>query len=390
MDPHRPTNADKARSFGLDLARAAAITLVFASHTVVDVVGPVGVTVVQWGGRAGVELFFALSGFLIGTILIKTAERRLDPRSVGGFLFRRWMRTLPLYYVVLAGAGWFFGIQNPHAFLLLQNFFPAEPRVLAASWSLVMEEYFYLFFPLTMLLLTAVIGQGTRVVTVTAAALIVVCLAGRLLNGFGLFSVPLNVMHESPFMRMDCAAYGVVAALLMREGTRFRSWLSRRRARALLAASVVAEVACCAAFVAVVHLPGERLLAAGFGSWGPLYLVMQWSPLAPLFSVSVLCLWALQLRSPGRLGAAVERVSLWSYSIYLLHAVVIVLVDYYHLGGTGLLRIAVIAGLSLAASACTFYGIEVPVLWLRNRLVRGPEPLDRGGEARLQRTIRPA
>ena len=363
------------RSLGLDIARAAAITLVFASHKMVDLVGPIGVTAVQWGGRAGVELFFSLSGFLIGSILINTAEKGLDPRSVGGFLFRRWMRTLPLYYAVLWFSGWFFSMQNPHAYLLLQNFYPAEPRVLAASWSLVMEEYFYLFFPLTMLLLTAVLGQGVRVVWVTAGLLITVCVAGRLAIAAGLFHVPLNDMHENPFIRMDCAAYGVVAALLMRQGTALRAWLTPARARSLLAASVVLELACCAIFIAVVHLPAEQLLTLGFGTWGSAYLVMQWSPLGPLFAVSVTALWVLRLQAPRPVAAVIRTVSLWSYSIYLLHAMVIVLVEYYRLVEGGPQRLFAVTLLTIAASGASYWLIERPVLWLRDRMVRGSKPV---------------
>ncbi len=362
-----------ARDLGLDLARALAITAVVASHTFVDLVGPTGVQLLQWGGRAGVELFFALSGFLIGSILIRTAEQRLDPGAVGLFLLRRWLRTLPLYYAVLWAAGWFFGLQNVHAYLLLQNFYPGEPRVLPASWSLVMEEYFYLFFPLAMLPLTAVLGQGRRVVAATAGLLIAVCLTGRLLDAAGVYDVPLNMIHESPFMRMDCAAYGVVAALLMRAGPG-RSWLTPRRAWGALALAVLLTGASAWAFVTVVSWSPAELVAHGFGSWGRYYLVMQWSPSGPVFATAVAALWALRIRLPRPLAVAVQRISLWSYSLYLLHPLVNAVVDYQGLARPGIGRAVLCVGISLLGSAATYYAIERPVLWLRDRWVPGPDP----------------
>jgi peptidoglycan/LPS O-acetylase OafA/YrhL len=92
--------AEKNRVFGLDILRATAIVLVLAAHT--------------WPTKAyqqwphafavlGVELFFVLSGFLIGGILIRLAEegRLRTLRDVWGFWRRRWFRTLPNYYLFL-------------------------------------------------------------------------------------------------------------------------------------------------------------------------------------------------------------------------------------------------------------------------------------------------
>jgi len=58
--------------------------------------------------RAGIEghgfrIFFALSGFLVGGILIKISTDGLTPAKIGWFWFMRWMRTLPNYYVYLLG-----------------------------------------------------------------------------------------------------------------------------------------------------------------------------------------------------------------------------------------------------------------------------------------------
>src|SRR3954451_24714128 len=94
-----------SRNLGLDLVRAAAISLVVVAHF--------GGTVIFWSGHEmtsalgstgffGVELFFALSGFLIGGLLLDIIERDPGLGAWGRFMVRRWLRTLPLYLLWLA------------------------------------------------------------------------------------------------------------------------------------------------------------------------------------------------------------------------------------------------------------------------------------------------
>ena len=113
-------------------------------------------------GWMGVDLFFALSGFLITGILLDT---RSSPHYFRNFYARRVLRILPLYYSVLvfmfvvvpllrpADAHSIFERASPWwAFpLFLQNFLVARSTnaagPLGASWSLAIEEQFYLLWP---------------------------------------------------------------------------------------------------------------------------------------------------------------------------------------------------------------------------------------------------
>ncbi len=94
----------KERIFGLDALRATAILMVVSSHVlwIYPKSNAFIPTLFELFGFWGVELFFVLSGFLIGSILYKTfVNENFTLKSVFHFLKRRWFRTLPNYYLVL-------------------------------------------------------------------------------------------------------------------------------------------------------------------------------------------------------------------------------------------------------------------------------------------------
>jgi peptidoglycan/LPS O-acetylase OafA/YrhL len=107
----------------------------------------------------GVELFFVLSGFLIGGILIKLFEQKenFGIRTIFNFWIRRWFRTLPNYYFVLLLniIIVYFGLINEDInqlnwkfIFFLHNFSGHFQGFFLESWSLSVEEWFYLLFPL--------------------------------------------------------------------------------------------------------------------------------------------------------------------------------------------------------------------------------------------------
>lgn len=143
------------RLSGLDLFRSVAIGLVLIYHA-----SELAQNVPSWlkylssFGWAGVDLFFVLSGYLIaGQVFSETSSLNLK-KSLRIFWIKRWYRTLPLYffmifmYMVLKPiAGFPFTDPDPwRFFFFLQNFF--APKDFVQSWSLCIEEQFYLVFPL--------------------------------------------------------------------------------------------------------------------------------------------------------------------------------------------------------------------------------------------------
>nr|WP_294935744.1 acyltransferase [uncultured Flavobacterium sp.] len=147
------------RIFGLDVVRALAILLVLFSHLyyLIDSNNPLLISVSGLSGFAGVELFFVLSGFLIGTILLKMfMADDFSPGNLFTFLKRRWFRTLPAYYLVLImniAIGLYFAYDVSgwwKYFLFIQNFSDYDIVIFTESWSLSIEEWTYAITPLAL------------------------------------------------------------------------------------------------------------------------------------------------------------------------------------------------------------------------------------------------
>ena len=205
------------------IVRAAAISLVLLHH-LSDVIVPHAEWARQlWGtGPLGVDLFFALSGFLIGGILLQLGGAIGEVRTLASFWGRRWLRTLPLYYLILVvnilsvvcreghfadvlrivAPYWYFG----------QSFISRSPFFFNEAWSLAVEECFYLLFPL---LWSSLIRLRLKPIT------------GYVFCGVGMLFVPgflrLQLDETVPRMwlydvcvitiyRLDSIAVGVLAA----------------------------------------------------------------------------------------------------------------------------------------------------------------------------------
>lgn len=146
-DPTRPDVTIPA----LDGFRALAILIVLASHVGLEWIAP---------GQFGVTLFFFLSGYLITTLLRREIDRtgRID---FSAFYVRRAVRILPPLYITLAfflllsGVGLIGALALPGLFFdltFLSNYFPISHMPIGL-WSLAVEEHFYLGFPLLLALL---------------------------------------------------------------------------------------------------------------------------------------------------------------------------------------------------------------------------------------------
>ena len=300
----------------LDGARGLAIALVLhhhfsagAGHGLVERLFSTSASV----GWCGVDLFFVLSGFLI-TGLLDDARGGLLFGYFRDFYVRRALRIFPLYYVfllvVFAALPWAVSAlpagyprERLGFFFYLQNFAYARAgnlgwAVAGSTWSLAIEEQFYLVWPLVVRSLRRrALLRACLAIAAVSLALRIVLLAG------GASSTLLYVM---PFTRADGLALGGAAALLLREGvdpSRLLRAARRGCAAGLGGFALLVLVRRSTSHAdAWVQTAGYSLLALGFAS------LLTWAVLAPEGRLA-------RLLSNG----ALRTLGKYSYAIYLVH-----------------------------------------------------------------------
>jgi peptidoglycan/LPS O-acetylase OafA/YrhL len=294
------------RVFGLDLLRVCAITLVLCGHSrlFLSVVWPD--TTEMWSvGGAGVDLFFVLSRFLVGGILFRDLERGASFQGLGNFWSRRWWRTLPNYLL-------FLGI-NTLVYLWLGNYRISIKRYLTftqcfawqgpfaygESWSLCVEEWFYLLFPA---IAFAVMGLGASRKKLLGAAFLLAFASFAVRWAFILRqNSPFTLVQHATVCRLDSLMFGVVAAYLARYVPEF--W---HRIRWFALGIGLPLLILCLAFR--IRLPNEGIFMRGF--------YFDVIALAVALLLPALSSWR---DCPGIAAKSITAVSLWSYSIYLVN-----------------------------------------------------------------------
>lgn len=137
----------KHRNASLDVLRCLAIVAVLNCHVATTFATKPLSSVFGLGGH-GVDLFFALSGWLLGHQLLKelATTQTIELRR---FWARRWLRTLPAYYSILLFTYlWQIVLKNnwnlDYTFLFFGQTYLSEMPYFTVSWSLCVEEHFYL------------------------------------------------------------------------------------------------------------------------------------------------------------------------------------------------------------------------------------------------------
>ncbi|MEO8516084.1 MAG: acyltransferase, partial [Flavobacterium sp.] len=217
------------RIFGLDVIRALAILLVLFSHIyyLVDNSNPIIISLSGLFGFAGVELFFVLSGYLIGSILLRQyVSDDFSLKYVFVFLKRRWFRTLPNYYLILLVnlvIAFYLGYPSAYwyqYFLFFQNFGHYSISFFSESWSLSVEEWTYVLLPFSLLVFLKFSYRFSKKRTFLFAILLLIFIA-HVLRYFHLQSNRITTMglwntdvKSLVIYRFDTILYGVLLAWL--------------------------------------------------------------------------------------------------------------------------------------------------------------------------------
>lgn len=218
---------DEKRIFGLDLLRAAAIILVVLEHGrfILDKTRLEDFPFFKF--ISGVDIFFVLSGFLIGGILLKEMNKteKFNSRDLFQFLKRRWFRTLPLYYLILA-INYIFVKYNfikedieqfNFSFITFtQNFSSPFYDFFWESWSLSIEEWFYILTPLLILSLHQFLPTKSSILIA-----VVIMMVAPLIYRYCIHDPYIDrfwwdqTFKKTVLCRLDSIGYGVLAAWLL-------------------------------------------------------------------------------------------------------------------------------------------------------------------------------
>lgn len=343
------------RILSLDLVRAVAILLVLISHARQALVLPDSHMALTFGGWFGVELFFALSGFLIGTILYKMICEDFTIRALGRFWFRRWMRTLPAYFAILLFVWWYYGLFDASYFILLQWPITHSFRVLPVSWSLAVEEWFYIILPILACGLSLL--DKRRGFPVAVAILILFPTLYRVYQYANL--TPAIDIRVNPF-RFDAMGYGVLAAYLMAH-ERSSNFIRQHK-------TWLFSTAACLFFFELWRYTG---IMVGFPLPIPLPV---WFSQIGIFTIAgvasaliVLSFHITRIRPPKIVGMLISYISTVSYSLYLWHLLLFgyLIKELDSFKGVWLYFVVIIAAIITASGP---YLIEVSFIRLRDKL----------------------
>lgn len=346
---------------GLDLLRAVAVVWIMLYH--VTSYGVRLPALVDYGYMA-VDLFFVLSGFLVGGQLLRPYAAGRAP-SWRDFFLRRALRILPAYYAVLA---LYFlvpavrdgPIQPLWQFLTFtQNLFADyhHMRAFSHAWSLCIEEHFYLLLPLSVLIMAR--RPGTRRVLALAA---LVLAGGMLLRAWlwqtevapflhvqagegSYFLRYIETIYNPTWTRLDGLLAGVLLAAVNVFRPAWWAWALARRT-AFLAAGL-------AGVGLVMWMPSPDGASAIVG-----YPLLAASMGAILVAAAGPARWLERLR-----GCGIGTLATISFSLYLIHQPV------YHVlrpwMGASWWALPAYLGAALLAGGALYLLVERPGLQLR-------------------------
>lgn len=212
----QPLKPVQKREVYLDFVRGIAILLALGWHFNGAPTGFIPLDILLFPGRifgwAGVDIFFVLSGFLIGGLMFKEVAET-DRFRPGRFLIRRAFKIWPVLYVYL----FLLLISRRYSWneFLFQNLFHVQNYFVTPIfhlWSLAVEEHFYLFFALLISVLMSARARGLRSLTWILPGILIVCPILRIVALH--FSFDQNAVHDQTQFRIDALASGIALAYL--------------------------------------------------------------------------------------------------------------------------------------------------------------------------------
>jgi peptidoglycan/LPS O-acetylase OafA/YrhL len=233
---------DRKYISGLDGLRAIAVTWVFFFHAIPTLNwssdSPIAKVLVLFSntGWIGVQIFFAISGFLITNILINSKGKK---NQLKHFFIRRSLRIFPLYFFTLAVLFiftpyffqmpyWLAGTENHQSWWWLYAMNWIIPFVQSGGvthfWSLAIEEQFYLIWPFIIIFTSRRVTLNVILFMILSAPIFRVLFYYLMPDTIGDISdIARRAAYYFTICRWDAIAFGALLALLLRED----QWIKR-------------------------------------------------------------------------------------------------------------------------------------------------------------------
>ncbi len=368
------------RYHGLDTLRAAAIILVFLFHYYGASHNPVLDFKLARIGWVGVDLFFVLSGYLIGNQIFSSFIKH-NEFSLKTFYFRRCLRTLPNYFFVL---GLYFLIPafrelplttSLWKFLTFTQNFDLNFSAFSHAWSLCIEEQFYFILPLFVLFFMHKNKLWTGWFLICVILIAGIALRSSLwltyIQHVGENKVPIYMakIYYPSFCRLDGLVLGVSIALLRNFHTNTWNSLTQKGNWFML----IGLIGCYFTCYPLPNLFGFAPTAFG-------YLLRSFSfaalTVATLSSNTLL----YRIKIPGAL-----TLSTWSYAIYLTHKQIIhitqSMLSSSAIAKSNILILLLVIVFSLIGGWLLYICVETPFLKLRDQFgkLKSAAPIFTGG-----------
>lgn len=308
------------RIFGLDVMRCMALIFVLLIHSEFFLRRNFNPDFIKHIPD-GVELFFMLSGYLIGRLIIQEfiVAPSVNWRVLANFVQRRLYRTLPNYYLLLAinvlliFLGWIPGYINKFLItypFFMQNFFKPYDFLFWESWSLSVEEWFYFLFPSSLFIGIILLKKWSR------QKVMLFCILSFLIlpTIFRLYTYDVDLDRDLFFRklainRFDACIYGILMAYLMH----YNKAIFQSKAFNFIL-FLIGTIT----FFYFNRLSGNDYYQKTFYFNIQGISLMLWAPF--LISLKV---------NSKTLKFGIAHLSLISYAIYLIHLPIIHIFDYF-------------------------------------------------------------
>lgn len=310
-------DADRNRVFGLDLLRFFAIIFVVLGHSKILVPEQYDYLIGKFI-LDGVSIFFVLSGFLIGRILInQLIQHKTKVSDLLTFWKRRWIRTLPAYLVVLIFLVIYTYLLKPNRlpsdfykyFFFLQNFNVPQPAFFSESWSLSIEEWFYLSMPIIFMLVFSIRKKYSAIlfVIISIIALIIFyryhLYQTRDISTFT--KVDLNILRQV-VPRLDAIMFGVLGAYLSLFHQKLWTLMSKKWM----------------VFIAFIILYLLKQFNSNYDTFYYIVILPAFKSFAVLLMLPFLS--SYKLSKTNFISQSITFISLTSYSMYLVNRTIVI------------------------------------------------------------------